>query len=146
MYADTDDLKKKVLRDIGEDAVYDLVRTNIEVVGEGTAPPNPTDELFDEILTTSISNGGGADATGSTSARVDATASTSTRVDATASASTRVDATALASTRVDATASKSIPPVPSRRLALLAKKQGQVRPGAPTVVTFQSNLDEEFER
>ena len=128
MYADTDDLKKKVLRDVGEDAVYDLGRTNIEVVGGAT--PTTNDDLVDEILSSSI-----------TSTTSDATASTSARIDATPSISI---ATALSSTRVDPVSSSQS--IPSRRLSLLAKKQEQVRPGAPTVVTFQTKLVEEFER
>ena len=140
MYADTDDLKKMVLRDIGEDAVYDLERTNIEVIGG--AIPTTSDGLVDEILSTSITTTSDRFvATASTSARIDATASTSARIDATASTST---ATASSSTRVDPVSSSQS--IPSRRLSLLAKKQEQYSPGAPTVVTFQTKLVEEFER
>ena len=89
MYADTDDLKKMVLRDIGENAVYYLERTNIEVIGGATPTSTTSDGLVDEILSTSITT---------ISDRVDATASTSSRIDAKASTSARIDATVSTST------------------------------------------------
>ena len=45
MYADTNDLKSKVLSDIGDDEVFDSVRTNVDVMGQ-TAP---TDDARDEL-------------------------------------------------------------------------------------------------
>ena len=145
LYADTDALKKKVHQDISDDSVYDLVRTNVEAVTGNTITSPLADEVMDEIHITAFTSSGGVEPTASTSARVDAIASTPARVVATASTSTRVDARASTSTQFEARAGS--PTVPSRRSALLARKQDQLRPVAPTPsVSFQSKINGELER
>ena len=132
MYADTNDLKSKVLSDMEDDEVFDSIRTNVEVMGQTALPDDARDELFDEILLTGINS---SEASGSTS-------SSTTGAGLTSSSTPRAEVPASAQS-AGAASGQSIP---SRRLALLAKKRQQFRPSAPTIVTFQSKLTEEFER
>ena len=131
MYADTNDLKTKVLSDMEDDEVFDSIRTNVEVMGQTAPPDDARDELFDEILLT------GTGASGSTS-------STTPGAVLTSSSTPRTEVPA--STSAQSVGAVSGQSIPSRRLALLAKKRQQFRPYAPTIVTFQSKLTEEFER
>ena len=134
MYADTNDLKSKVLSDIGDDEVFDSIRTNVDVMGQTAPTDDARDELFDEILVTSINPSGASCSTSPTTSRAGSTSSTTSRAE--------VPATTSAQSATAASGQS----MPSRRLALLAKKRQQFRPSAPTIVTFQSRLTEEFER
>lgn len=134
LYADTNDLKSKVLSDIGDDEVFDSIRTNVDVMGQTAPTDDARDELFDEILVTSINPSGASCSTSPTTSRAGSTSSTTSRAE--------VPATTSAQSATAASGQS----MPSRRLALLAKKRQQFRPSAPTIVTFQSRLTEEFER
>ena len=105
MYADTDDLKKKVYSDISDDSAFDLVKFSA---------------VIEENSSTNAVN-------------ID---NNSVPVSTSASSSASIPA------RVDSSATGS-----SRREALLAKKQEQLRPVVPTAsFSFETRLKEEFER
>ena len=115
MYADTNDLKSKVLSDIGDDEVFDSIRTNVDVMGQTAPTDDARDELFDEILVTSINPSGASCSTSPTTSRAGSTSSTTSRAE--------VPAT----TSAQSAGAASGQSMPSRRLALLAKKRQQFR-------------------